>query len=90
MRFLIAQIIIVILVCIFVAALSNLTELGLVGWILAGSTGHALFKIFKLMNNGLKSKDANKSRASRNHIINDLSERLQSFMFDDATEVRDD
>ena len=82
MRFLIIQIVIVILVCIFIAALSNLTELGFVGWILAGSTGHALFKIFKHMHDGMKS--------SKSPETSDFSDKMQSFMFDDATGLNDE
>ena len=91
MRFLLAQMIIVILVCVFIAALSNLTELGAVGWIIAGSTGHCLFKIYRLMYNSFKAADVNaRSQPPCNNGSHSLSRRLESFMFDDATGVRDD
>ena len=88
MRFLFTQMIIIILVCIFIAALSNLTELGVVGWIIASSTGHALYKIFKLMHNSFSSTKSEEHRSSSNPASSNLSRQLQSFMFDDATGTR--
>ena len=90
MRFLVIQIIIVILVFIFVAALANLTELGFVGWIIAGSTGHGLYRIYKHMHYSMKSASAKRSCPSCNSGAADLSEQIQTFMFDDATELRDE
>jgi len=89
MKFLVIQIVIVVLVCIFVASLSNLTELGVVGWIIAGSTGHALYKIYKHMHYSYKTSTKRKCSYC-NSDMPDFSDQLQSFMFDDATGVRDD
>jgi len=77
MRFLFTQIVIVILVCIFFAALSNLTELGLTGWIMAGASGYSLYKIYIGIHNGFKP--GGRKAASG------LSAVLESFMFDDVT-----
>jgi len=90
MRFLFIQIIIVILVCIFIAALSNLTEMGLVGWIIIGSTGHALYKIYKHMHYRLKSTSTKEKCPFCNPFESNISKTLQSLMFDDATGIRDD
>lgn len=90
MRFLLIQMIIVILICIFIAALSNLTELGIVGWILAGSTGHALYRIYVHLHNSMKSGDAREKYKSCSHAELGLSEKLQAFMFDDATRSGDE
>jgi len=90
MRFLFTQIIIVILVCIFIAALSNLTELGFVGWIIAASTGHGLYKIYKHMHYSYRTSKRKTRCTSCNHDISDFSAELQSFLFDDATGITDD
>ena len=96
MRFLFIQVIIVILVCIFIAALSNLTEMGIIGWIIAGSTGHALYRIYKHMHYSYKTSgtgsgsDTNKKCPTCNSRISGFSEQIQSFMFDDATQLHDD
>jgi len=89
MRFLLIQMIIVILICIFFAALSNLTELGIVGWIIAGSTGHGLYRIYRHLHKNLKSDSAKKKCSLCSPEKPNLSQRLQSFMFDDATGLRD-
>ena len=90
MRFLIIQIVVVTMVCIFIAALSNLTELGVVGWIIAGSTGHGLYRVYKHMHYSLKTAEAKRKRAAYSSEASDYSEQLQSFMFDDATGLRDE
>ena len=90
MRFLFIQIIIVILVCIFIAALSNLTELGAIGWLIAGSTGHALYKIYKHMHYSIRKTGTKEKCPSCNRSLSDISGQLQSLMFDDATGLKDD
>ena len=94
MKFLIIQMIIVILVCIFIAALSNLTELGIVGWIIAGSTGHALYRVYKHMHYNMKLDERKRKYSTSNYTAfdddADFSARLQSIMFDDATELQDE
>ena len=108
MRFLVIQMIIVVLVCIFFAALANLTELGIAGWILAGSTGHALCRIYRHMHHNMKpsreretelpngisdsidSKIVGDARVTGEVHISDFSRQIQSFMFDDATGIRDE
>ena len=91
MRFLVIQIVVVILVCIFIAALSNLTELGVVGWIIAGSTGHALYKVYKHMHYSYKTSSKRKcSYCSSEITASDFSRQVQSFMFDDVTSARDE
>jgi len=82
--------IIVILICIFIAALSNLTELGAVGWIIAGSTGHALYKIYKHMHYSYKAKTVKHRCPTCNFNASDFSKQIQEFMFDDATGINDD
>jgi len=90
MKFLVIQMIIVILVCIFIAALSNLTELGIVGWIIAGSTGHALYRVYKHMHYSMKLDERKRKHISNNFASSDLSSQIQYFMFDDATELQDE
>jgi len=90
MRFLVIQMVIIILVCIFIAALANLAELGFAGWILAGSTGHALFKIYKSMHNSLQSGKNRGKTTSYDIEPSDFSKQVQEFMFDDATELQDE
>jgi len=90
MKFLLTQIIIVILVCVFIATLSNLAEWGFVGWIIAGSTGHALYKIYKHMHYSLRPKKAKQKCPTCNTPISSFSEQLQSLMFDDATGAHDE
>ena len=90
MRFLFIQVIIVILVCIFFSALSNLTELGVLGWIVAGSSGHALYKIYKHMHYSFKSKTVKKKCEFCNHNASDFSNQVQSFLFDDVTKAGDE
>jgi len=90
MKFLISQIIIVILICLFFAALSNLTELGAVGWIIAASTGHALYRIYKSVHRSMKSSDNGSRCPTCNSKAANLSEQMHSFMFDDATGLNDE
>ena len=90
MKFLITQIIIITLVCIFIAALSNLTELGIIGWIIAGSTGHALYKVFKHMHYSMKFDERKRKYSLNNYEASDFSNRLESFMFDDVTGIKDE
>ena len=90
MKFLLTQVVIVALICIFFAALSNLTEMGIVGWIIAGSTGHSLYRIYRHLNKNICSKDTRGKCSSCNSDEPDFSERLKSFMFDDATQLSDD
>ena len=87
MKFLIKQIIIVTLVCLFFVALSNLTELGIVGWILAASTGHGLYKIFTHVHNGYNPNAIKKKCESCNPAATGLSGHLESLMYDDASGV---
>ena len=90
MRFLLTQIIIIILIFVFIAALSNLTELGVVGWIIAGSTGHALFRIYKLLHNSFKTPVVKRRYTSSDPVVSDYSAQIYSFMFDDVTRAKDD
>ncbi|MCL2426055.1 MAG: hypothetical protein FWD05_06930 [Oscillospiraceae bacterium] len=90
MRFLVIQIIIVILICIFFAALSNLTELGILGWVLAASTGHGLYRIYKHLHRSMKASNSKRKCISCNAKASDLSYQIQSFMFDDATVIDDE
>ena len=90
MRFLLSQIIIVILVCIFIAALSNLSELGAAGWIIAGVTGHGLYRIYRHMHYSFKSSDSRTQWAKFNSEASDFSRQLREFMLDDATEATDE
>ena len=90
MRFLCIQITIVILVCIFIAALSNLTELGAVGWIVAGSAGYTLHKIYRHMHKSLKTKVSKERCLFCDPDESELSGQLHSFMFDDATGLGDE
>ena len=90
MKFLLIQMIIVILVCIFIAALSNLTELGISGWIIAGSTGHALYRVYKHMHYSMKFDERKRRYTAGNFRTSDLSTQIQYFMFDDATELQDE
>jgi len=90
MRFLVIQMIIVILVCIFIATLANLTEMGIVGWIIAGSSGHALYKIYKHMYYSSKSGGAKRKCVSCDSEVTDFSGQIESFMFDDVTGVNEE
>ena len=90
MKFLLTQIIIVILVCIFIAALSDLTELGAVGWIIIGASGHALYRIYKNLHRSAKSSERKSRCPACNTNLMDASEQINSFMFDDATGYGDD
>jgi len=90
MKFLAIQMIIVILVCIFIATLSNLTDLGIVGWIIAGSTGHALYKVYKHMHYSMKFDERKRRYSASDFNKTDLSNKIQYFMFDDATELQDE
>jgi len=95
MKFLITQIIIVILVCYFFAAVSNLTELGLSGWIVMGITGYALLRVFRQIHYDIKSADRRKRRTIETEHDSSYSEDtvssnkttdlLMLFMYDDAT-----
>jgi len=90
MKFLMIQIIIVVLVCIFFAALSNLSELGVAGWIIAASTGHALYRVYRHMHYNMKLSERKRQYTSNDFTTSDFSEQIQSFMFDDATGINDD
>ena len=90
MRFLFIQIIIVVLVCLFIAALSNLTEMGVVGWLIAASTGHALYKIYKHIHYSFRTSNSKRKCPTCNSRVQDFSGQLQSIMFDDATELSDE
>jgi len=90
MKFLFIQMIIVILVCIFIAALSNLTDLGIIGWIIAGSTGHALYRVYKHMNYSMKFDERKRRYTAGNINTSDLSTQIQYFMFDEATDLQDE
>ena len=90
MKFLIAQVTIITLVCIFVAALSNLTELGISGWIITASTGYCLYKIYKQIEYNMKLIERKERSKYNNLEEKDLSTQIQYFMFDDATTLRDE
>jgi len=90
MKFLFIQIIIVTLVCIFFAALSNLTELGIVGWIIAASTGHGLYRIYRHLHSSMKAEDSKRKCEQCSSKETNLSKQLRYIMFDDATRVNDD
>jgi len=95
MKFLITQIIVVILVCYFFAAVSNLTELGLSGWIVMGITGYALWRLFRQIHYDIKSADRRKKRLTETEHKNSFgkdadnsnkaTDLLMLFMYDDAT-----
>ena len=89
MKFLLKQVIIITLVCIFFMALSSLTQLGIVGWILAASTGHGLYKIFIRVNNNSQNEVKQKCITCAPEEP-DFSKRLESFMYDDATGIQGD
>jgi len=73
-----------------VAALSNLTELGLSGWIITTSTGYCIYKIYKQIQYNLKLMER-KAKSRYNYLDeSDLSSKVQYFIFDDATKLRDD
>jgi len=90
MRFLAIQMIIVVLICVFFAALSNITDLGVLGWILAASTGHGLYRIYKHLHKSIKASNARSKCISCSSKHSDFSYQLQSFMFDDATGIGDE
>jgi len=90
MRFLAIQMIIVVLICIFFAALANITDLGVLGWILAASTGHGLYRIYKHLHNSMKVSDSKNKCVSCSSKSSDFSYQMQSFMFDDATGMGDE
>jgi len=90
MKFLFMQIAIVVLVCILIAALSNLTELGLSGWIIAGATGYGLFRIYRHTHLSLKSSEQKDPRTKPGPESPNFSRQIQEFMFGDATGVKDD
>ena len=96
MKFLITQIIIVILVCYFFAAVSNLAELGLSGWIVMGISGYALLRVFRQIHYDIKSADRRKRRLTETEDKSSHEEDagsskkatdlLMLFMYNDATE----
>jgi len=90
MKFLIAQITIITLVCTFVAALSNLTELGISGWIITASTGYCLFKIYKQIEYNMKHLKRKEQNKHNTEEETNLSTQIQYFMFDDATSLSDE
>ena len=90
MRFLFIQIIIVTLICIFLAALSNLTELGVVGWIIAASSGHGLYRIYRHLHYGMKTNDSKRKCKMCSSRESNFSHHLQTIMFDDATQLGDE
>ena len=79
MRFLFTQILIVILVCIFFTALSDLSELGITGWLITGASGYVLYRIYKQINYNFKSY--------KRRNASGLSSTLESYMFADVTGV---
>ena len=90
MKFLLIQVTIVTLVCIFVAAMSSLSELGLSGWIITASTGYCLYKIYKQIQYHMKFLERKEKNKYSSFEDTDLSAQIQYFMFDDATELRDE
>jgi len=90
MKFLVIQVTIVTLVCIFIAALSNLTELGLSGWIITASTGYCIYKIYKQIQYNLKLMERKERNRYSTLEEQDLSSQVQYFIFDDATKLRDE
>ena len=90
MKFLFIQMIVVILVCIFIAVLSNLTELGIAGWVIAGSTGYCLYRIYRHMHLGTKSSGQKDRRSPHDPEPPNFSRQIQEFMFGDATGAKDD
>jgi len=90
MKFLVIQVTIVTLVCIFVAALSNLTELGLSGWIITASTAYCIYKIYKQIQYNLKLMER-KAKSKYSYLEeSDISSKLQYLIFEDATKLHDD
>jgi hypothetical protein len=81
---------IVILVCIFIATLSNLAEYGIAGWILAGGAGYALYKMYKHMHYNMKLAERKRKQAPCDFTESDISYQIQYFMFDDATGLGDE
>ena len=91
MKFLLKQVIVVALVCIFFTALSNLTELGVVGWILAASTGHGLYKIYVHIHNSFGSNAKKRRCKTCDTTESDFSKQIERFIYDDASGIsRDD
>jgi len=90
MKFLVVQVTIVTLVCIFVAALSNLTELGLSGWIITASTAYCIYKIYRQIQYNLKLIERKEKSKYTNLEESDYSSKVQYFLFDDATKLHDE
>jgi len=90
MKFLVIQVTIVTLVCIFIAALSNLTELGLSGWIITASTAYCIYKIYKQIQYNLKLMERKEKNKYSYLEESDISSKLQYIIFDDATKLQDD
>jgi len=90
MKFLLLQVTIITLVCIFVAALSNLTELGISGWIITASTSYCLYKIYKQIQYNIKYLERKEKNKYNDLEVTDLSSQIHYFMFDDATGLQDD
>ena len=90
MKFLAIQVTIITLVCIFVAALSNLTELGLSGWIITASTGYCIYKIYKQIQYNLKLLERKEKTRYTYLDDSDFSSTLSYFMYDDATSLSDE
>jgi len=90
MKFLFLQMTIVILVCIFIAALSNLNEFGISGWIIAGSAGYCLYRIYRHLYYSLKQSDSKVKWEEFNSETPSFSRQVRDFMFGDATGARDD
>ena len=78
MKFLITQIIVVALVCVFVVALSNLTELGGAGWLITASTGYALYRVFKQIDYNLKLAERKEKSKYNNFEDSDFSAKMLS------------
>ena len=90
MKFLVIQVTIVTLVCIFVAALSNLTELGLSGWIITASTAYCIYKIYKQIQYNLKLMERKAKNKYSYLEESDISSKIQYLIFEDATKLQDD
>jgi len=90
MKFLFLQMTIVSLVCIFIAALSNLTELGIAGWIAAGITAYGLYKIYRHLHLSIKSLGKKDNQTTPSQESPNFSRQIQEFMFGDATGAKDD
>ncbi|MCL2819574.1 MAG: hypothetical protein FWD38_01890 [Oscillospiraceae bacterium] len=90
MRFLTIQILIVALVCVFIAAISNLTELGTAGWLIAATTAYALYRIYRQLSYDKKFSERKEKSRYSDLDESEFSSQVRYFLFDDSTNLQDD